>query len=250
MLKRPLTIYVDESGSPVFGQPKVGEWPQGYVPCAVAIPELLRPALEGLIPRSADGTLLKSSSLELSDERLASFLDRALQTRIEVALVLIDASSQVNASRAAEVTELSNERRRLRGNPRTKTPHLIYTLATRNAIIAAWTRASSAMGSPIGYLDIVLDEQAIPTHARRLYVEIFENEWRGKGLADPHVTWQSSGTEPLLHVPDLFASVYRRQAARHDVPRSFAILEGALGAGRISVNDEFTTPGKRPETED
>lgn len=233
---------MDESGSPQFGRPAPKGRANGYSICAAAVPLLEGPRLTAILPRGSNGEFLKASDYEFTPRLLARFIEEILSTGIDIALVLIDASSEENALTAHQSAALANERRAALGNPPIDERDLIYALAIGEAMRNAWALATTRLGYAAGFVDFVIDAYNLPDHSQMLLRDALATAFEEHGLTTPRVRWASRKAEPLLHAPDLVAAAYRRQARHGDVGEAVALLEAASTSKRIHIQNRFSTP--------
>jgi hypothetical protein len=231
-------MFVDEAGSPVF-RPQVSVG-RGYVVAAVCVPAQERSNLIAILPR-ASGRLLKSSDAWMTPMAAATFVSKLLYSSVDVSLVLLDTAGVRAYKRAREATAASNALRRAIGNPRLNTHDLVYMLMLKDAVTAAWLKASQRLQAPVSFFDLVLDTASVAGHSRDLTVKAVQSTFHRAGLVCREVLWKRESDEPLLLVPDILAGVCRRQLTHHDVIDAWRLIEGAADAGRIALQDGMTS---------
>ena len=239
----PLTVFVDESGTPYFRTlAESNGRTSGYAVCAAGVPALSGPRLHGILPRGRDGALLKASHKEFTPNRLVRFLHELLETDVTISLFLLETSSDRNARLSREYTERVNRWRRHRGNPPVSAVHLTRNLTTSRAIRHAWTQAWGRLGWVATRFELVLDDVTMPKLERELFEHDLVRIAQEHGLTGPTLRWATIEQEPFLRIPDLVASVYPRQASHRDTLAACQVLENARAQGRIEIEDEFTPP--------
>lgn len=238
----PFSIYVDESGTPVFRTPEESPVQKGYVVAAIAVPALSQPSVLGMLPRNSSGELLKFSSRELTPWMLTCFVGEILRSDIEICLVMLSTVTDNNAALSKALVEFSNKRRTARHNPSVKEASLVYMFAAKDAIIGVLNQVSSRGRMPISFFDVVLDDASISKHDRRNFAAATRQRMEEAGLYCRDIRWTNERHEPMLYACDLLAGVYRRQAAQGDVRGALNLLEDAFTAGRILIQDGMTTP--------
>lgn len=268
ILAPPLRIVVDEAGNPDCGVEKNAGKRGGFLVAAVAIPEEIAPDLLQILPRSEDGRILKSSSRELSPDRLVEFLQRLPIDRISVALVAISTKSDLNASISAQAARVANAWRQ-RGHRRhiaeTSLVRILCDLeainnawafhSTRQVIeakrrrIAAqriktpgddWVPRSGDRDSQVSFMSVTIDEGNHTAATRREVPAMMRDVMRRHGVDVRPVKWTSEREEPLLAIPDLLAGMLLRHGERRDLSAAMQWVDEARKVGRIRLQDGKT----------
>lgn len=242
MLSPANTIFVDECGTPSFTDAGSSFKDRGYVVAAALIPNLERRRILEILPRGADGSALKASSRELSPTIAADFINRVLKSPVEIALVLLDTGSSQNQMLASQVAELARQGRRASGTPQINPNVLMYLLAVKDAILKVWSHYAIRHRQELTFFDIVMDSYSVSTHDR----ELFQNEFRSilaeQKIRVGPIRWDAEEQEPLLHVPDIFAGICRRQLTYGDVSEAYAVIDAGMQSGRIGFQDGMEVP--------
>lgn len=233
----PLQIFIDESGSPDFLEVKEGEPLKAYVPCAVAVPTLETEALLRLLPRGANGALLKSSDLEFSADVAFEFVNRLLSSNAEVAAILIDPAHSTSISAAWNNTALVNMRRKDVHLSKISKAGFSYSIFAARLVTNILMVALNRTGSRPSFFDVVLDKSPLSPMQERQWRAGLKSAAHNHNASVARVMWTDEGHESLLLLPDLVAGILHRDAIRGDVQRARQLLQDAGRIGRISLHD-------------
>jgi hypothetical protein len=236
LLQAPLTIYVDEAGSPDFTEVAAGGKLKAYVPCAVAVPNLAASSMLRCLPRSSSGTLLKSSDQALSEAQVVDFLTYLLASDCDVAAILIDPGGAESISVAHKGATLSSARRQAVHHAKISAASLGYSLLATQAIVNALTLTTERKGQLPTYVDVVLDAANIPRRHQRHFAQFLRKASEPR-VRFGRIEWAHEDSEPLLLLPDLVAGVLHRQGTVGDVRDSCRMIIKAAKAGRVSLQD-------------
>jgi len=245
-LEAPLTIYVDEAGSPDFTDVAAGERLKAYVPCAVAVPRLSAPGMNAHLPRAPSGKLLKSSDLGLSEELVLQFLKHLLASKCEIAAILIDPGGDKSIRTAQSGAALATERRQAVHHGKISASALGYSLLVAQAVINVIKAILDRTGNLPSFVDVVLDEASISRRHKRG----FEKAIRQAGQPRIHfgrLEWVHEQQEPLLLLPDLVAGVLHRHGTVGDLAAPCRVILDAAKAGRVSLQDGHKLKSSRSD---
>jgi hypothetical protein len=268
VLAASLRIVVDEAGNPDCGVEKNAGKRGGFLVAAVAIPEEIATDLLQVLPRGADGRFLKSSSRELSPEKLVEFLRRLPIDRISVAILAIATKSDVNASISAHAASVANAWRQHGHRRRIAETSLVRILCDLEAINNVWAFHSTRQvieakrrriaaqrikapggdwvpqlgdrDSQVSFMSVKIDEGNHTPAVRREVPEMVRKVMHGHGVDVRPFSWTSESEEPLLAIPDLLAGMLLRHGERRDLSAAMQWVDEARKADRIRLQDGKT----------
>jgi hypothetical protein len=196
------------------------------------------PAARLLVPRGADGVLVKSSGNDATDGLAAEFLARLFHdTRVHIGLVTAALSDPGNEHRMKRMKNgIDNSPFRRRSRPS----------------IADAIRASAALEA-LGLSLIDRQPEVIQRHIQIVFdrgserpefmkkVREFMCSWNPDApLVIDDVQWLSRDQEPLIMVSDWIAGSVRRDIRHDDLPLTRRILALAKSKGRLNDKMGFT----------
>lgn len=224
------TLFIDESGDPHFPASR------GYCSCVAIVPmeELLEARLP--VPRRADGTLIKSSDRDATDEMGASFLSKLFSRgSIRAAVVTASGTDPGNAEKFNRIEPGMdpNLRKRYGAKPRELVRHS-----------AAFEGMKALLDLPdlarhLTRFDIVFDQETETKAFAQSYREVLTRLRPRAPFSVGDVRFTSRIEEPLLMIPDWIAGATLRDALRGDLPGIRSVLRGLLAAKRIAVRSGF-----------
>lgn len=225
-------IYIDFGGSIDFTLAKPGEPHKPLVMAGVGFPIEESHHLFRLLPRSEDGSLLKSSDHGFASKVATEFVAALLKTPACIGGVIANASDPENVAssrrwhqdeqrarqeaRRAGFSKADGAPPRKIGEFQLNYIRLLFT--TLNKCVAAFT---SKHGIPDS-LTVIPDREDIGKHSEDLKAA-FANAMQS-AKARGSIRWESRGDEPLLYLPDLVAGIVRRHFHHDDALDAFNLL--------------------------
>lgn len=240
----PLKIFVDESGSTDFGEPKEDEPKKALAVVAVAVPTMHFKAIQSLLPRNAAGKFLKAQDREFHAGTALTFVNKLISSTANVGAFLVDPGAVKNIELANANAKLANDRREIARKQEVTeegkhmhppiSPHdLHYMVFLSQALFACLEVYSFRNGGMPSFVDIVVDTKDIDESQRQRFVRELRRISNKYGLIVGEFVWKREEDEPLLLLPDLFGGILCREDRFRDVGAAAHKLWDAERAGRF-----------------
>lgn len=228
----PVSVFVDESNSPLFQASCEKNYP--YVVSAVAIVFSDKPKVLRILPRGTNGALLKSSSREFSDGIGETFLAKLFGLRVSIALVGVDGADSENCSIADELVNKANQYR----HKKLSKSNLMCLRTLTQALVNIWQCSPFSKGE-MTFFDLIFDSNSQTSDEKDLFEKILHTNFQKKGCRLNSIRWMKEEEEPLLYAADIVAGVGRRWSSHADVPLSWQQIMFGQSKGKVRVENGF-----------
>lgn len=248
-IQAPLTLFVDEAGASDFGNPQPGARRKSHVVVAVAVPTIAFPGLLRILPKNEAGKLLKSSCRDFHPGLAMPFVQRLIQSQVDVGAFMVNTGDHDNIQLAADRARIANERRKAAREEEASTggkaehpdirPHDLHYLSFLPRAVFACLEIHTvrSMGRMPSFVDFVIDSKQIDEFQKQRFVSEMRRICDEQGLRIGRFDWRKEEAEPLLLLPDLFGGILCREERFRDEPAA-RLLWDAEGDGRFQFDNK------------
>ncbi len=237
LIEPPLTIFVDEAGSPTYRALGKNGIFAGYIPCAAAVPTIDRKKLLAILPKDSSGGFIKSSHKEFTPKKAANLVQALLKSNIQIAALLIDPTHPKSIQAAQNTTKIVNAHRQEAHHPKITEAGQTYIHFVWQVIHNVLKTTLEQTGELPEFFDVVLDKGPLKNRHQSQYRKALKDAAENNGRCIRKVEWSDEESEPLLNIPDLVAGIFHRDASYGDASTARQILQDAGRSGRISIQD-------------
>jgi hypothetical protein len=227
--------FIDESGSPYFD---VNRPEEGYVVVSTLVTERDLATARLIVPRRADGELIKSSGPDATDELAAEFLARLFrETGVQIGLVTAALSDPGNTQRMQRMKAGIDTS----PFPRRSRPSIADAIRMQASLAALGLSMMSPHADPSRrQIRIVFDRGSERPAFMSKVQEFMRSPKAGAPLIVDDVQWLSRSQEPLIMISDWVAGSVRRDIQKGDIPLTRQVLALAKREGRLHDKEGFT----------